>query len=710
MEFLRITEILLRRKWCVLAVFFLFVFIFTALAFLIPVSYQTSAKLFIQSSSAFSSLMSELDMPENNTTGSSDEDLFETKTALAQIRPLLDELISNLQLKDRDGEPMEPDDLIKSGLSTKIFLRPSVTVEQNDDAAILEISATSSDPAQSAAISNKLAELYLNYNVERAQEEVIAVKKFLNKKLELLHDNYNTSFAELTEFKIHEHATDLETEQENTILRLHDLTTSYEDSQQSIALLNKEIQQTEQELRKVRKYRKEIKEFAKNDQKSTLQSELDKLLVQLASKRIVYQKEHPEYRQIEKEFEAVQKLIKKSADIVLNGETLAIAPVYDSLSSQLVSMHIEREVELKKSILLQDNIAEYEKKLAAFPEKLAELTKLELALSADKDIYERFLNYLNKVQLAEAVALSDARIVELAETPEKQNFPKKTIMYLLGISLGLFWGPMIAFFFEYIDTTIHSPKDIRHIDPFSILGSIPKARCLKSEQLLTRHRGNAKSSDDTFSEYYRTIRHNLQFASVNKDIKTILVTSSGIGEGKSSFAANFALSCAKANKKVLLADLNLRRPAVHRYFSLECTNGIVDLVKNEVNIQAAVFETAVPGLDILPVGHIKENFGDIIESDNLRQLLHNFKRHYDTIIIDTPSLNSTSDALIIASMTDYLVYIIECHRTQLADIEHTYHRLQQAGIQRVGCVANKYHNNKLLCGNRTFQSGGVSCG
>ncbi|MCI5211278.1 MAG: hypothetical protein D3910_21400, partial [Candidatus Electrothrix sp. ATG2] len=285
MEFLKIIDIFLRRKLIVFVIFCLFFFTFVALASLLPSAYEASSKLFVQSSSALSSLMSELDMSESSTINNSDEDPFETKTALAKIRPLLDDLIANLQLKDRDGEAMEPDDLVKSGLFTKIFLRPSVTVEQDDDAAILEITSISANPDEAAAISNNLAELYLNYNVKRAREEFIAVKNFLNSKLARLHDDYNVAFTKLTDFKVSEHVIDLKTEQENTILRLHDLTTSYEDSRQSIALLDKEILQTEQELGKVKKYRKETKEFAKNEQKTNLQNQFDNLLVQLAAKR-----------------------------------------------------------------------------------------------------------------------------------------------------------------------------------------------------------------------------------------------------------------------------------------------------------------------------------------------------------------------------------------------------------------------------------------
>ncbi|MCI5212588.1 MAG: polysaccharide biosynthesis tyrosine autokinase, partial [Candidatus Electrothrix sp. ATG2] len=340
--------------------------------------------------------------------------------------------------------------------------------------------------------------------------------------------------------------------------------------------------------------------------------------------------------------------------------------------------------------LLQETMIEYEKKLEIFPVKSEKLNKLELVLTVSQEIYENFLNYLNKVQLAEAVALSDTRIIELAKTPEDHDFPKKTSMYLAGIFLGLFWGAMTAFFFEYIDTTIRSSEDIRHLEQINLLGTVPKSRHLRSQRLLGRHQRTA-----IFFEYYRTIRHNLRFSSPTEDITTFLVTSSGDKEGKSSVAAHIALSFAKARKKVLLADLNLRRPAVHTYFSRSNKQGLAEVVRSEVTtLQDTVLTTTVSGLDILPVGNIEEDFEDIIESDKLRQLLQDLREHYDIVILDTPSLNETDDALIIGSMSDYLIYTVECGRTQRADVEHAYSRFQQAGINRVGCVVNKTCNNK----------------
>ncbi len=689
MEFLQLLDILLRRKWTFLAVFLFFCIAFAAAALLITPTYQAASKLFVQSSNALSSLMTELEMP-GSTMASTDEDVFETKTALAKVRPLLDDLINELKLKDRDGETIKAEDLVEAGLINKLLPQPAVKIKQEDDTAILKITASSPNAEQAAKIANRLAELYLDLNVQRAQIEFSKVKAFIKNKLALLHGDYSKALDDLTTFKVTENAADLDSELSNTISRLKDLTTSYEDNEQLLALQDKEIASAEEQLKKVSKYRQETEEFSKDGEMTALKAKLNELLISFAAKSTVYQKSHPEYQQLASELDKVKELISQSESITLNRKNLGIDPIYDSLSSKLVDLQISREVGLAKSTLLRRMIAEYEAKLAAIPEKSARLAQLELSLSSCKDVYEAFMTYLRKVEVAEAIALSDTRVVEAAQVPDKKKFPKKSVMLLAGLFLGLFWGTAAAFFVEYIDTAIQSPADLRYFDRFRLLGSIPFSRHLRGRRLLSR-----LPPGSPLAEPYRSIRHSLGFASGGTPARTVLITSSGNGEGKSSLAANLALSCAAAGKKTLLIDLNLRQPVLHRCFGLKNRQGLAEVVAGKLTIKEALHTDAASGLDILFAGRNIADLGGIIDSAGLLPLLRSCSQGYDAVLLDSPSLRAGSDALILSPAADLVICVLECGKTLLTDVEEAQQRIQQAGIQQAGWVFNKSNQSRL---------------
>ncbi|MGR0482378.1 MAG: GumC family protein [Candidatus Electronema sp. V4] len=678
MEFLHLIKILLRRIWIFLAVFLLFFLLFAAGALLITPTYQAVAKLFVQSSSALTSLMSALEMPSAAVNDSS-EDIFETKTALAKIRPLLDELIADLKLQDRDGATIKAEDLLEAGLVNKLLPQPAVTVKQQDDTAVLKITATSPDAAQAAKISNTLAELYLAHNVRRTQAEFVKVKAFINAKLTALYENYSRSLADLTAFKVEANAADLDTTLGNALSRLNDLIKSQEDNEQSLTLLEKEIASTQAQLEKIGKYRKETSEFSKNEELAGLRTKLNDLLVSLSAKGAVYQPSHPEYQQIEKELQAVRDLVKQQEKITLNRENMGVDPVYDSLTDKIVGLQISRDVGLAKRALLQRGIDEYERKVAEFPGKSAKLAQLELALSASKGVYETFLSYLRKVEVAEAVAMSDTRIVEPAQTPEKKKFPKKGLMLAAGLCLGLFWGGAAAFFAEYIDTAVWSPAELP--DPDCLLGCLPRSRQV-------RQLANLPPASP-LAESVRTLRHSIKFAAGDRPATIILVTGCSGGEGASSVAAHLALSFAAVGRKALLVDLSLRRPVLHRWFGRSGKQGLAEVLQGKLTAPEAIAADAAPGLDLLPAGRTPAVLGALLEAPALPELLRSFASKYEAVVLDAPPLLAGSDVLLLGAEVDWLLCVAECGRTDRQAAAEAQRRLRQAGISRAGWVLNK---------------------
>ncbi len=686
MEFLKIWEILVRRKWIVISVFLTFFIAVVIGTHLVAPTYKARAKLLVETSDSLSSLLSALGLQAlgAGATDTSEED-YSTDIALATIRPLLEELISSLDLRDRAGKVMEPDDLIESGLINKIFPQPYLEVDQYEDASMLEIIATSSNPSEASNMSNKVADLYIEALLDRTREEYKAAKIFIEDQIQRVREEYYKSLAALGDFQIKERTVNLSLETENLINKIATLNTNYEDNERRILELEKEAARVKEKLKEREKYRKESEQFTQSDQIKSLKTKLNELLVSISGKSIDFSREHPEYKQLEKEVDTAKSLIKKEAKVVFDSERFSVDPIYDDLSSKLIDGYLDREVNIAKRKILQRYIDEYQDELLKLPVKSIENYKLNLAISVNKEMYQNLLEYLTQVGIAESMTLSNVRIVEPATKPTKPNFPKKRINYILGLFLGLFWGLALAFFIEYIDNTIKSSDDIKHIKDLALLGTIPKSRFLKNL-------GTISNLDPTSHvlEAFRTIRNNIQHACVDKQIKSIVVTSSIDGEGKSSMAANISIMFSVEDKSVLLLDLDLRRPSLHEFFNIPNERGITNILAEDLDLEEAILHTNIKGLYLLPSGPILHDPGRLVESQKVKNIILKLTKKFHMVIIDTPPAIAVNDPIDVGKFTDGTLLIIECGKATVSMVEHVKERIQRANLNLIGAVLNKF--------------------
>lgn len=693
MEFLKIWEILSRRKWIFFGTFLAFFSIVVIGTFLIRPTYKAKAKLIIEASDTISSLLSSLGtrgvkvggMIPTRTT----DDEYKTDIALAKIRPLLEKLISSLSLKDRHGNALKPDKIADAGmvskLKYKVFPRPYLEVAQYKDADMLEIVSYSRDPSEAANMSNKLATLYIEDRLERTRKGYMSAKVFIKDQIQKVKEEYYESLSALSDFKINKKTVNLDTETQNLINKIATLKGDYEDNEKTMVESRRKIADSNKKLKTMEKFRKESKELTRSDALKSLQTKLNDYLLDIARRSIEYTKEHPDFKILEKEIETARELIKNEKKVALNSISLSVDPIYDELSKNLVDAHIDKNVAIAKKRLLQKYINAYQEELLNMPLKHAENSKLELALSVNKDMYQNLLEYMMYVSIAESMTLSNIRLVETATIPEKPNFPKKSLNIIVGIFLGMFWGLVLSLFIEYIDNTIKTPEDLKHIKSLNFLGIIPKTKILSDMNVISKLNPTLP-----VVEAYRTIRNSIRYASVDKPIKTLAITSTMESEGKSSAASNISITYSMEHKKIILVDLDLRRPTIHKFFNLLNTNGITSVLAAGLPLEEAIVHTGVSGLDVLTSGPIPPDPSSLVESHKLKDIINTLKETYDMVIIDTPPVMAVNDAVIIGAMTDGILYVIESGRATFSMVDHVKELFTKANLHTIGIVLNKF--------------------
>jgi capsular exopolysaccharide synthesis family protein len=209
-----------------------------------------------------------------------------------------------------------------------------------------------------------------------------------------------------------------------------------------------------------------------------------------------------------------------------------------------------------------------------------------------------------------------------------------------------------------------------------------------------RHLIAKQNPRSPISEQYRTIRTNLQFASVDNELKTILITSSGPSEGKSSTTGNMAVVFAEQGKKVLLIDGDLRKPTLHYTFRIDNRKGLSSILIGENTLEDAVVASEVSNLDLLSCGPIPPNPSELLGSKAMKRLLEAASHNYDLIIIDTPPVLAVTDAQILANLCDGVIMVVRSKKTEYEAAQKARDLLEPAHAKLLGVVVNDREQKK----------------
>ncbi|MBC7225471.1 MAG: polysaccharide biosynthesis tyrosine autokinase, partial [Anaerolineae bacterium] len=341
---------------------------------------------------------------------------------------------------------------------------------------------------------------------------------------------------------------------------------------------------------------------------------------------------------------------------------------------------------------LQEQIAEVQSLIAGLAtseraEDQAERLRLQLWLAQLEDSYASLQRSYEDIRLAEANSLDTITIVEPADVPSTPVRPKPVQNTLLAAAVGLVLGAGAAFLIEYLDDTIKSPDDVERDLGLATLGTITRfgGRALSDKLITVQH---ARSS---VTEAYRILRTNLEFAAVDGDLRTILVTSPNPVEGKTVTAANLAVVLAQAGRRVILADADLRRPAVHRMFQVSNEAGLTTalLRGQEVALEDLLLPTEVEGLRVLPSGPLPPNPAELLGSDQMARLVERLKGLADLVVFDTAPALPVADPAILARLADAVLLVVDTGATRRGMALRAVEHLARVGTNITGVVLNR---------------------
>ena len=191
------------------------------------------------------------------------------------------------------------------------------------------------------------------------------------------------------------------------------------------------------------------------------------------------------------------------------------------------------------------------------------------------------------------------------------------------------------------------------------------------------------------SEGYRLLRTKIHFSSKDQELKTLMVTSTQAGEGKTTTISNLAVTYAQEGKKVLLIDADMRKPSLHRVFSQSNHQGLSTLLTDQTSMRETIRETIVSHLSLLTSGPAPVNPAELMDSTAMRELLEQLKQQYDIILIDTPSVLTVTDSVIVSALCDGVVMVVAAGKVRKEHLKKAKEQLDHVNARMVGIVINK---------------------
>lgn len=443
----------------------------------------------------------------------------------------------------------------------------------------------------------------------------------------------------------------------------------------SIQSLIETYRVTGEKIRTLHFQQKDIsKSVTENMEINTLIRELKKSEMEVQNLRNNFTDEHPQVIEEEKNVNEIQNKIHSY--IVINLSKLqkdkAIAKSTIISNMSIVERNLKNKLRLIKSDIRQKKVL-----LSSLPSKNLVSQDLKRNFTLSENVYTFLLQKKIELEISKASMIANTQIIENAVESPFPIKPNKTMIMLVGILLGLILGVLYAFLKVLLDTKVRNAHDVESLTTIPLYGTLP-----------------LKTNERFYKEALRSVRTNLQFVlSEHKNCTTILISSTIAGEGKTTVIAGLGEVISEANKKVLLMDLDLRKPRLHKELKERNKIGMSHFLSGDIDIYEHIIEIN-ENLHFLSAGIIPPNPSELLMSDKFTNLILALEKEYDYILFDTPPIGSVTDANMLLKHSDIVLLTLKANQAEKAYLKYFNKLIKNKNIKSSGIILNGVNLHK----------------
>lgn len=604
---------------------------------------------------------------------------MEVLTSYQVISPLLPEIQSRYSDLDYDK-------LIKN-----------LKLQHQENTALIKVSYEDDNPEKIKFVLEKLAKSYTTYSLNKLQTSTNQAIKLVDDRLPQLKNRVDQLQGELQQFRRQYNLVDIEQQSKILSDRMGNIIQQKQEAQGLMGETRSEAENLQQQLGIDIKQAIAVSALSEAPRYLALAEELQKLDSQIASESVRLTEGHPAIIALREKRQHLLPLIEQEVAEVagsqvgkLDGLSTVSSP--NTIRLELTQKLIETGSKLTgiqtrlQSLIASENQAR--QSLQQFAVVVRRYGDLNRNLEIASQSLNRFLVSRENLQIETARKVSPWQVISKIEAPTQPVSPVPVRDLLLGALAGLLAGVGTVIFAEKLNRKYHSPEELQDDTRQTFLGTIPFHKQLKTAPTTLSRNGTMANS--SYWEAYISLQANLDFLQPDKPLKSLVISSTLPGEGKSTISLYLAKVAAAMGKRVLLVDADLRRPSIHRYLdSVTNTWGLSNVISGVAESKQLI--QSVPeeeNLHILTAGQIPPNPVGLLASAKMKELLEQWQTKYDLIIFDTPPLHGFADAKYLAAQTDGLVMVVGLDKTEKPAVQKVLNDLRISPITLLGIVAN----------------------
>src|SRR6266852_1125470 len=553
---------------------------------------------------------------------------------------------------------------------------------------LIDITFQHGDPETAARITNAVAETFVRSNLEKKNEANTTTSEFLSKRVAELQSTIRADEEKLVNYAKNNQILSLDASQNTVVERLSGLNKSLLEAEN-----DRKIAEAEYNAAKAPGAASALAEANAKDINES-ESKLSDLKQKRAQLLVEATEEAPEVKEIEQQITELDKHLKESR--ARNTNTLLT-----NLETKY-RQSLAREESLRKSFNQQkgETVTQNE---AAINYRI-----LEQEIQTNKGLLDNLLQRSKENDVVLAGRPNNISIVDYAIVPDFPVGPARMRSVMLAFFLALALGVGLALFLEYLDDSIHSTDDVEKFLRLPALAVIPamggggaRRRFLSSATTLQKRNGaNGGGNPElllnvtgrsALAESYRQLRTSVLLSTAGRAPKTLLITSSLPGEGKTTTAVNTAISLAQTGASVLIIDADMRRPRLRSIFDLSDRQGLSSILSSDMGAEEMlklIVRDEESGLHILASGPVPPNPAELIGSEQMRKLISELGRTFTHIVIDSPPISSFTDGVLIASMVDGVLLVVHGGKSSRSVVRRSRQLLLDVGAKIFGVVLN----------------------
>ncbi len=688
-------KVLYKRRWMAATAFLLVVLGVTVYTFSMTPIFEARTRLLIEAENP--NVVSFKEVIDEDQTKA---DYYQTQYNILQSRVLARKTIENLKLWDHPllgpraeskgfsvssaasgaagyvsgifkseaastGVPAA-DETVAQSKTIDTFLE-DLTVAPIRNSRLVDVKFRAADPALATSVVNALAKNYIEQTLEYKFLASKEAKDWLGERLAEQRKEVETAESKLQAYREQNDAISLQDRENIVVQKLADLNAAV--TRAKTERIQKES--TYNQLRSIQGNASALDTFPAILTNSFIQqqkADLAQLQQQHAQLSEKFGDKHPDIIKVKSAIQSAQ--LKLQTEI---GKIVA-------------SVRNEYQTALSQENSLAAALGQQKGEALSMNRKAIDYSVLDREVQSSKQLYESLMQRAKETGISGELKSSNIRVIDHAERPRAPIAPRK----LLNMALGLFGGIMfafgLAFFFEYLDSRIKTPDELKTHLGLPSLGMVPalEPKSWKGKEPMI-HAGVPPG----FVEAFRTIRTNVLFSSAQEGSRTLVITSTGPGEGKTTVASNLAIGFAQAGQRVLLIDADMRRPRVHQVFGHAQEPGLSNLMVGNAKASESVRKSPVPGLWVLASGHNPPNPAELLGSQRFRDFLTSLKEHFDLILIDSPPSLAVTDAAIAANAASGVIFVVGAEMTSRHAARAAVEQLEQSRANFVGAILNR---------------------